>query len=313
MSNWSYQVLCDDDAMETFYELSSSKDLIGDIEKKLDKMKAYADYRTSVEGLVAAALVSYSLTNTNAYDLLDLDLEDPEDNEKFEKEYEPFLDIVYHTDLSPLVDKAIRVLHLMPNTELGGWWYEEEQSIEWIENISGMERALKSYKVGHRLEKRRKTAGIYSYEVLCSKDAMKTFKALEKSDDLENDIRQLLYAVNKKADHHVFTAGLVAAALVAFSETDEITYGHLLDLDLDDPDDKAKFDKEYDVFLDKVYYDTDLSKMKKKASKVLQMMFDSQLGDLWRAYDDNWHDWIGNIDEMIEALEKPVEDKDKEE
>lgn len=308
MSNWSYQVLCDDDAIETFYELSGSNDLIGDIEKKLDKMKAYADYRTSVEGLVAAALVSYSLTNTNAYDLLDLDLDDPEDKEKFEKEYEPFLDIVYHTDLSPLVKKAIRVLHLMPNTELGEWWYEEDQSIEWIENISGMERALKTYEISKKFEKKRKAAGIYSYEVLCSKDAMKTFKELEKSDDLVNDIEQLLNAVTKTSDHHVFTAGLVAAAMVAFSETENISYDHLIDLDLDDPDDRAKFDKEYDVFLDKVY-DTDLSKLMKKASKVLQKMFDSKLGELWKAYDDNWHTWVRNIDEMIEELEKPFEKK----
>ena len=51
MSNWSYQVLCDDDAMETFYELSNSPDLARDIELKLDKVKMSSDYRTSIEGL----------------------------------------------------------------------------------------------------------------------------------------------------------------------------------------------------------------------------------------------------------------------
>ena len=308
MSSWSYQVLCDDDAMETFYELSVSNDLIGDIEKKLDNMKPYADYRTSVEGLVAAALVSYSLTKINAYNLLDLDLDDPKDNEKFEKDYKPFLNVVYHTDLSPLVKKAIRALKMMPNTGLGGWWYEEEQSLEWLENISGMERALKIYEASQKCEKKRKAAGIYSYEVLCSKDAVKTFKKLEKSTDLVNDIESILNSVTKTSDYHVFTAGLVAAALVAFSETENISYNNMLDLDLDDPDDRTKFDKEYDVFLDRVY-DTDLSKLMKKASKVLQMMFDSKLGELWKAYDDNYHKWVRNIDEMIEELEKPFEKK----
>lgn len=306
---WSYQVLCSDDAMEIFYELCGSKDLAGNIEKMLDKIllgkKQFSDFDTSLAGMIAAALVSYSLTNTNAYDLLDLDLEDPDDNAKFEKEYEPFLDTVYNTDLSHLSQKAIKVLHMLPNGELGGWWYEEDQSIEWIENISGMERALKIYEVSKKLEKKRKAAGIDSYQVLCSKDGMKTFLELKKSSDLANDIEQKLNAVTKTSDHHVFTAGLVAAALVAFAETENISYDNLLDLDLDDPEDKEKFDKEFDPFLDEVY-DTDLSHLKKKASKVLQMMFDSKLGDLWKAYDDNWHEWVGNIDEMIEELEKPV-------
>ena len=91
---------------------------------------------------------------------------------------------------------------------------------------------------------------------------------------------------------------------MAFAEAEGINYNHIIELDLDDPDDRAKFDKEYDVFLDKVF-DTDLSKLMKKASKVLQMMFDSKLGELWKAYDEAWHDWAGNLDEMIEALEKP--------
>lgn len=311
MSCWNYQVLCDDDAMETFYELSGSNDLAGDIEKKLDKMKAYADYRTSVEAYVAAALVSYCLATTRSSDLTDLDRDDPEQNEKFENEYIPFLDKVYNTDLSALADKAIKVLHSLPNTELGEYWYEEELSIEWIENVSGMERALKAYKVGLKLKKKRDAAGINSWEILCSKDAMKTFHELEKSDDLAGDIEKLLKAVTKTSDIHVLTAGLVAAAFVAFAETEDISYDELIDLDLDDPDDRAVFDKEYDVFLDKVYYDTDLSKLKKKASKVLQMMFDSKLGELWKAYDEAWHDWAGNLDDMIEALEKPVEEEEE--
>lgn len=310
MSTWSYQVLCDDDGMETFYELNASNDLAGDIEKKLDKFKAYADYRTSVEAYVAAALVSYCLADTRSSDLTDIDRDDPEQNEKFENEYIPFLDRVYDTDLSALVDKAIKVLHSLPNTELGEYWHDEELSIEWIETVSRMEYALKAYKVGRRLEKRRKAAGIYSYEVLASKDAMKTFKQLEKSDDLENDIRQLLYAVNKNSDHHECTAGLVAAGLVAFSEAEGIDYNHIIELDLDDPDERAKFDKEYDVFLDKVF-DTDLSKLMKKSSKVLQRLFDSKLGELWKAYDEAWHDWADNLDDMIGALEKTIKDREE--
>ena len=301
MGNWSYQVLCDDDAMETFYELSNSPDLARDIEMKLDKVKMSSDYRTSVEGLVAAALVAYAETDVSAYNLLDLDLEKPYDNAKFEKEYKPFLNRVYHTDLSHLNKKAVKVLNMLPNTELGGWWYEEELSIEWIENISAMQRELKLREVSDKLREKREKAGIDSYEPLCSKDGMKAFLAFKKSKDLAADLESKLDSVTKTSDYHVCTAGFVAAALVAYSETENIIYCNLLDLDLNIPEEKEKFDTEFDPFLDEVF-DMDLSKLKKKARKVLKMLPDSKLGDLWRAYDDDFEDWINNVNEMIEEL-----------
>lgn len=303
MSNWSYQVLCDDDAMETFYELSNSADLAQDIERKLDDVKPYSDYRTSVEGLVAAALVAYAETDVSAYNLLDLDLDDPEDKAKFEREYKPFLNKVYHTDLSGLMEKAVKVLNKLPNTELGGWWYEDDQSIEWVENIAAMQRELKIANVSKKLEKRRKRAGIDSYEPLCSKDGQKTFLKLSKSEDLAGDIEALLNNVNKTADHHVCTAGFVAASLVAYAECEKINCYNLLDLDLDVPEDKEKFEKEYDPFLDQVY-NTDLSRFCKKAAKVLRSLPDTKLGELWKAYDDAYDDWTENIDEMLEEFYK---------
>lgn len=303
MGNWSYQALCDDDAMETYHELEVSADLARDIEAKLDKVTAYSDYRTSVEGLVAAALVAYSESDVSAYNLLDLDLEDPEDKAKFEKEYKPFLNEVYHTDLSGLMDKAAKVLNKLPNTELGGWWYEEEQSLEWIENISAMQRELKIAKMSKKLEQRRERAGIYSYEPLCSKDGQKTFQKLCKSEDFAGDIEALLNNVNNTADHHVCTAGFVAAALVAYAECEKINCYNLLDLDLDIPEDKEKFEREYDPFLDEVY-NTDLSRFRKKAAKVLRSLPDTKLGALWKAYDDAYDDWTENIDEMLEEFYK---------
>lgn len=303
MSNWSYQVLCDDDAMETFHELSVSANLAQDIEAKLDKVTPYSDYRTSVEGLVAAALVAYAETDVSAYNLLDLDLDDPEDKAKFEREYKPFLNEVYHTDLSGLMDKAAKVLNKLPNTELGGWWYEEDQSIEWIENISAMQRELKIAKMSKKLEKRRERAGIYSYEALCSKDAQKTFQKLSKSEDLAGDIEALLNNVNKTADHRVCTAGFAAASLVAYAECEKINCYNLLNLDLDVPEDKEKFEKEYDPFLDQVY-NTDLSRLRKKAAKVLRSLPDTKLGELWKAYDDAYDNWTENIDEMLEEFYK---------
>lgn len=303
MANWSYRVLCDDDAMETYKELSVSLDLAKDIEAKLDKITAYSDYRTSVEGLVAAALVAYSESDVSAYNLLDLDLDDPEDKEKFEREYKPFLNAVYHTDLSGLMDKAAKVLNKLPNTELGGWWYEEDQSLEWIENISAMQRELKIAKASKKLEKRRERAGIYSYEPLCSKDGQKTFLKLSKSEDFAGDIEALLNSVNKTAEHRVCTAGFVAASLVAYAECEKINCYNLLDLDLDVPEDKEKFETEYDPFLDQVY-NTDLSRFTKKAAKVLRSLTDTKLGGLWKAYDDAYDDWTENIDKMLEELYK---------
>lgn len=301
MGNWSYQVLCDDDAMETFYELSNSPDLARDIEMKLDKVKMSSDYRTSVEGLVAAALVAYSETDVSAYNLLDLDLDNPDDKAKFEKEYKPFLNKVFQTDLSHLNKKAVKVLNMLPNTELGGWWYEEELSIEWVENIAAMQRELKLREVSDKLKQKRKTAGIDNYQVLCSKDGMKTFLAFKRSKDLAGDLESKLDSVTKTSDHHTCTAGFVAAALVAYAETKNINCYNLLDLDLDIPEDKEKFEKEFDPFLDDVY-NMDLSHLKKKARKVLKMLPDSKLGDLWRGYDDDFDDWIENIQEMIDEL-----------
>lgn len=301
MSSWSYQVLCDDDAVEAFYELCGSGDLARDIEKKLDKVKMTSDYRTSVEGLVAAALVAYSETDINAYNLLDLDLDDPGDKAKFDKEYEPLLDVVFHTDLSHLDKKAIRVLKILPNTELGEWWYEEDLSIEWIENITAMFRALEIRGKSEKLKQKRKSMGIESYEVLCSKDAMKTFLKLSRSGNLTSGIENMLNNVNKTSDYRTSTDGLVAAALVAYSECENINCYNLLNLDLDIPEDKEKFYSEYDPFLDKVYT-ADLSHLKKKAAKVLDMIPDTKLGDLWRGYDDSFNNWINNIREMIDEL-----------
>ena len=303
MSNWSYQVLCDDDAMETYNEFAASANLARDIEGKLDKVTQYSDYRTSVEGLVAAALVAYAETDVRAYNLLDLDLENPEDKAKFEREYKPFLNEVYHTDLSGLMDKAAKVLNKLPNTELGGWWYEEDQSLEWIENIGAMQRELKIGIMSKKLEKRRERAGIYSYEPLCSKDGQKTFQKLSKSEDLAADIETLMNNVSKTADHHACTAGFVAASLVAYAESKEINCYNMLDLDLDIPEDKEKFETEYDPFLDQVY-NTDLSHLKKKAAKTLRSLPDTKLGALWKAYDEAYDDWTGNIDEMLEELYK---------
>lgn len=302
MSSWGYQVLCDDDAMETFFELCASADLAQDIERKLDKVKPTSDYRTSVEGLVAAALVAYSeCENINCYNLLDLDLDKPEDKKKFYKEYDPFLDVVYHTDLSHLNKKAVKVLDMLHNTELGGWWYEEDLSIEWISNIAEMSRELKKRGISEKLRQKRESKGIYSYRVLCSNDAMKTFRKLSGSSDLVSDIENNLDNVSKTSDHRICTKGLVAAALVAYAECDKINCYNLLDLDLDIPEDKEKFYSEYDPFLDKVYH-TDLSRLKKKAKSVLKMLPDTKLGELWKGYDDYFSDWIENINEMISEL-----------
>lgn len=299
---WSYEVLCSDDAMETFYELFASNDLPHDIELKLDKVKMTSDHHTSVEGLVAAALVAYSeCENINCYNLLDLDLDKPGDKEKFYREYDPFLHIVFHTDLSHLNKKAIKVLDMLHNTELGRWWYEEDLSIEWITNIAEMSQELKKHGISEKLKQKREAKGIRSYQVLCSGDALKTFRRLSGSVDFVNDIENKLNNVSKTSDYRTSTEGLVAAALVAYAECDEINCYNLLDLDLDIPEDKAEFDSKYDPFLDKVYH-TDLSHLKKKARNVLKMIPDTKLGELWKGYDDAFSEWIANINEMIGEL-----------
>lgn len=138
MANWSYQVLCDDDAMETYLELTASKDLARDLETKLDKVTQFSDYRTSVEWL-AAALVAYAETDVSAYNLLDLDLEDPEDKAKFEAEYDPFLDQVYNTDLSRLKKKAAKTLRSLPDTKLGALRKAYDDTYDdWTGNIDEM-------------------------------------------------------------------------------------------------------------------------------------------------------------------------------
>lgn len=303
---WSYEVLCSDDAMKTFYELCSSKDLAHDIERKLDKIllgkKARSGFDDCINGMTAAALVAYSeCENINCYNLLDLDLDKPDDKEKFYKEYDPFLDVVFHTDLSHLNNKAIKVLDMLHNTELGGWWYEEDMSLEWITNIAEMSRELKKRGISEKLKHKRESKGIRSYQVLCSNDAMKIFHKLSDSSDLAGDIEKMLNNVNRTSDYRTSTEGLVAAALVAYAECDNINCYNLLDLDLDIPEDKAIFYNEYDPFLDKVYH-TDLSRLKKKARSALKMIPDTKLGELWRGYDDDFSDWIENIDEMINEL-----------
>ena len=304
MSARSYQVLCDDDAMETFCELCASGDLARDIEIKLDKVTRTSDYRTSVEGMVAAALVAYSeCENVNCYNLLDLDLNKPADKKKFYKEYDPFLDIVFHTDLSYLNKKAIKVLDMLHATELGEYWYEEDLSVEWISNIDIMSRELKKQEIYKKLEQKRKSKGIYSYQVLCGADAMKVFRRLSESGDLAGDIEKMLNNVSLTSDFKTSTEGLTAAALVAYAECEEINCYNLLDLDLDIPEDKEKFDREYEPFLDKVYH-TDLSRLKKKAGSVLKMMPDTKLGKLWISYDDDHSEWIDNIIEIKKELKK---------
>lgn len=304
MSARSYQVLCDDDAMETFYELRASGDLKRDIELKLDRVTRNSDYRESVEGMVAAALVAYSeCENVNCYNLLDLDLEKPADKKKFYKEYDPFLDIVFNTDLSYLNKNAIKVLDMLHATELGEYWYEEDLSVEWISNIGIMSRELKKREMYKKLEQKRKSKGIYGYQVLCGADAVKAFRRLSDSGDLAGDIEKILDNVSRTSDFKTSTEGLTAAALVAYAECEEINCYNLLDLDLDIPEDKEKFDSEYEPFLDKVYH-TDLSRLKKKARAVLKMMPETELGKLWVTYDDDRFDWLDNINEMIEELKK---------
>lgn len=304
MSARSYQVLCDDDAMETFFELSASGDLARDIEIKLDKVTRNSDYRESVEGMVAAALVAYSeCENVGCCNLLDLDLEKPVDKKKFYKEYDPFLDIVFNTDLSHLNKKAIKVLDMLHATELGEYWYDDDLSVEWISNIGIMSRELKKQEIYKKLEQKRKSKGIYGYQVLCGADAMKVFRRLSKSSDLAGDIETILNNVSRTSDHKTSTEGLTAAALVAYAECEDINCYNLLDLDLDIPEDKEKFDSEYDPFLDKVYH-TDLSGLKKKAGAVLKALPNTELGKLWVSYDDDHSEWIDNIIQMRKELKK---------
>ncbi len=143
---WSYEVLCSDDAMEVFYELCGSRDVSDSIEKKLDKIllgkKINSDFDDCIGGLVAAALVAYAETDVNCYNMLNLDLDISKEKKEFYDKYDPLLDVVYQNDLDHLKKKAIKVLKMMHNTELGAWWYEEDTYVEWLENIEDMIREL---------------------------------------------------------------------------------------------------------------------------------------------------------------------------
>lgn len=299
---WSYQVLCSDEAMKVYYELCCGKDIADGIEKKLNKIllgkKASSDFDDCISGMVAAALVGYAETNVNCYNLLDLDLDIPKDKKEFYDKYDPLLDMVFHTDLKYLKDKAIKVLNMMHNTELGEWWYEEDTYLEWCENIDDMVYELKG--------KKHIIYGSYkprSYQVLCSNEAMKVYRELCRGKDIaggiEKKLNKILLGNKASSDFDDCIAGLVAAALVGYAEANVNCY-NLLDLDLDIPEDNKEFYDKYDPLLDKVYQ-TDLDHLRSKAIKVLKMMENTELGKWWYE-EDTYSEWMENIEDMINEL-----------
>ncbi len=148
MSNWSYEILCDDDAMEAFYKLVASDDLARDIEAMLDKhsMRKGNKYADDEHALVAAAMVAVSVGDPDWDSLSNIDLDTDDGREEYEKNFEPFLDQVRDTDLSHLKQKAVKVLKniLNGNSAVTEWWYEEDCYIEWLELVDYLMRVIKN-------------------------------------------------------------------------------------------------------------------------------------------------------------------------
>lgn len=143
MGCWSYQLFCDDVAMDVLDELVESEELIADLEGYMDEAilaeDEYLEYEICQYALTAAGIVDAAINGTD-WELLT-------ENGEEQEEFQTVIANAAEQGVTNLKKKAAKVIEvaLKEDSELRELWEENEEFYSsWVENLNEIKNRLKN-------------------------------------------------------------------------------------------------------------------------------------------------------------------------